>query len=120
MFDYFRYVADELNGIDGERAAQIRKERAEKEKAETFIFSKKAKLLLIILGIFFLIVSISTLAFYRETNSEKVIDVIITIVQGLVAAEVAICMIIKKDRAEIFGLVGIGLFVVMLLLSFVV
>ena len=53
MFDYFRYVADELNGIDGERAAQIRKERAEKEKAETFIFSKKAKLLLIILGIFF-------------------------------------------------------------------
>lgn len=120
MFDYFRYIADELNGIDGERAAQIRKERAEKEKAETYIFSKKAKVLFAILGVFFLIVSIFTLAFYRETDCDRVIDVVLSILQGLLAAEVSICMMIKKDKAEVLGLVGIALFVVLLLLSFAI
>lgn len=117
MFDYFRYVADELNGIDGEKAAQFRKEKEEREKAEIYIFSKKAKLLFKILGLFFFIVSIFTLLFIKETDSDSILNVIITILQGIVSVEVAICMVIKKEKAELWGLVGMGLFVLLLLIS---
>lgn len=117
MFDYFRYIAEELNGIDAEKAEKLRKEREEKERADTYIFSKRAKRLFVILGVFFFVVSIFTLMYYSEHGSENVINIIISIIQGCVSAEVALCMIIKKKKAEIYGVAGIGVFVLMLLIA---
>lgn len=120
MFDYFRYIVDEMNGIDGEKAAEIRKQKAEQEKENTFIFTKRAKVIIAVLAIFFFIVSLFTLMYYGESKSKNVIEIILEIIRGCAAAEIAVCMFIKKDRAEILALIGIGIFVLVLLVGAVI
>lgn len=120
MFDYFRYVMDEINGIDAEKAEEERREKERKNKEERYIFSKKAKIIIAVMGVFYFIISVFTLMSYRENGDVNIIGMLLSVAMGLLSAGVAVCMIIQKKIAEKYALIGIGCFILLFLINAIV
>jgi len=116
LFDFFKDMALELQGIDADAAKAERKHKRETEQKEKFIFTKKMKTMIIVLGILYLLMVISlvvTMKNFRDSVSSLVVYSIL----GVTDIVVLISLIFGKKKGEFVALVGIFLFLCGLFLS---
>lgn len=112
MLDFFKDMYLEVNGFDMEEVAKEKKEKAEKEKAETIILKKNTKNILFIscLIVFGITLVYSASMFWQN----DILGIIISIVMALLEIATAICLKIKKKKTEIAGIIGVILIAVVI------
>lgn len=115
MFDFFKYMKDEMLGIDAELAYKERKEQQEREKEERYIFTNKAKAITIVMAAVYIMIAF--LMIIALKNSESPLFIIQYIFKALIAVGVIISLLVGKKRGEIVALSGIALFIILLLVS---
>lgn len=119
MFEFFRYMTDELSGIDTEAAYKEKKEKEEREreceKENRIIFSKKAKKIVIGFAIFYVVITFTTLIAFKGVLG--MISVLFYITKMMLAIGVLISILIGKKKGEITALSLIVVFFLFLFLS---
>ncbi len=118
MFDWFREVFEEVGGIDPIQAKKERKEKKEEKKLNIFIFSKKMKILFIVLGLLYIIMAGSTVAALKETEG-ALLYIIKYIMQSIIAMIVIFALIFGKKKGEIVAVIGSFIFALGMFLSIV-
>ena len=124
MFNFFRDVALELNGIDTAKAKNERDEKREQEKLSRFIFTKGARRAVITLG--FIYVPLSILSIFGAVseadyfNAQVVFQLTKNILLLLLCVGVCIALFIGGKKGEVFALIGGIVFVILLYLVFIV
>lgn len=110
MFEYFRDIYLESQGIDCLAAEKIRNEKKEIKRLERYLFTKKMKALVIVLGIIYLAIAGGNL--YALKGSSDMWLVYLRY-GGLSALDIAICMalIFGKKKGEIVAIIGIFIFI---------
>lgn len=106
MFDFMKDFYLEINGFDMEKVKEERKQKLEKEKAETIIFKKKTKKYFLIVGAILLIISVLGLAASSGQSQAGVIKNTLII---LLDVATMICMVIHKKETEVASLIGMVL-----------
>lgn len=116
MFDFFRDIVLEAQGIDSSAAAKERSERQKEEKMlrkkQRIIFSKGAKILIFIFGILYLIVAGFGIVAMKQSMALNVYQLIRSIT--LISCDIAalICLIVNKKKAEVAALILIIVFLI--------
>lgn len=115
MFDIFRDIALELQGIDSEKAGLEReKKRLEKknrDKEEKVILPIWAKKFVSVIAIFYLLSCMGTLPIMFNTNIALL--AIRSVVQIVVAIAILILINIKNKKTEIASIVLIAIFFIL-------
>lgn len=117
MFDWFREVAEELSGIDSAAAKKERMEKREQKKLDRFIFSRGAKATIIVLGLLYIIMTVSTLGAVKNMSANATGVIVKSILMSILAIVVIFALLIGKKKGEIVALVGTFIFVVGVFLS---
>lgn len=121
MFDFFRDIVLEAQGIDSSAAA---KERSEKRKVkkflkkkERYIFSKGVKVLVYVFGIMYLIIAGLGLLAMKEAGILNVYHLIRSVF--LVSCDIAAlaCLATGKKKAEVIALILVVVFLITLYFS---
>ena len=118
MFEFFRDVLQEAKGIDTNTLKMIRAGEMEEKKAKNkrFIFSKRMKIVVYVLGALYLLTSIPIMM--MAGGVENVL--LYTAVNGtLVAVDIAVCvcLVVGKRKGEIAALIGVIVFFLLLYAS---
>lgn len=116
MFDWFREMGEELSGIDSTAAKKERMEKREQKKIECFIFTKKNKVLIIVMGIIYLLMSWNMIMLLNGMEKSD-IYIIKYIIMDLIDIAVIFALICGKRKGEIIALIGSFIFVVGLFFS---
>ncbi|BAL01881.1 hypothetical protein OBV_p-00260 (plasmid) [Oscillibacter valericigenes Sjm18-20] len=119
MFDWFRYVAEEMGGIDSEAAKRERLEKKEKAKLNRFIFTKLSKAIVIAAGVLYLS-SAGAAVFAMKSTGYSIPFIVKFFVLSVVDIGVIISLVTGKKKGEIAALIGCFVFVVILYLSIVI
>lgn len=109
VFDFFKDVYLEAQGIDSDEARKVREERKEIKKLGRYIFSKKMKISISFLAIIYLILVFIT--FKLGVNSLSVMNVIKYIILSLISLSVVVLFLFKSKKTEIIALVLIIVFI---------
>lgn len=109
MFDFFRDLYLEKSGLDLEKVNEERKKKAEEERKNRYIFSAKAKRIIIIFGMLYLIISfVGMFLLVRSGN------IGVMFLKFIVLSTIDICgivnLFINKNKNEIVALVCLILF----------
>jgi len=124
MFSFLRDIALEINGIDAKKARAEREEKREMEKLNRFIFTKGTKRTIIILGIIYIPLSVTSIVGIISDSSyidsDAILKVIISIILLLLCISICTALFIGKKKGEIFAIIGCFVFVAILYLFFVV
>ena len=112
MFDFFRDIALEMSGIDSKSAQEQREEKREEKRKNRFIFSKSAKGIVFIFGVFYLIVVWLNVSVMKQSGSFEIASLIRFAVLSICDIAAMVCLVIGKKKAEIIALVLIFLFLV--------
>lgn len=115
MFDFFKYVADEIRGVDTETIKKEKKEREEKEKANRIIFSKKAKIIICACAIMYILLTLATVTALR--GSLAVTLILFYVLRMMIALGIVISILIGKKQGEITALIGIMIFFLLMFLG---
>lgn len=105
MFDFFKDMYLELEGIDREAIEEKEREKSEKKKNEKIIFSRGTKIIVYAVGILYLIMSISIIYLAVRTKTVNAYMVLRYAVIDLIDIACLICLTIKKKKTEIAALV---------------
>lgn len=117
MFDWFKEVVMELNGIDSNAARKARMEKREQKKLDYFIFSPVMKALTIVLGVVYIIMAIGVISAVKNMALDSVGIIIRYVLMSIIAIVVIFSLIFGKKKGEIVALVGAFIFVVGMFLS---
>ena len=113
MFDFIKYVRDEINGIDTVVAEREMREKRLMEKQNRFIFTKRSKIIVALFGVLYLLVAIMGIYFIKTNNSPFMLLVKYFILVTIdIVVLVSLC-INNNKKAEIIALTGSILFVVL-------
>lgn len=110
MFDFFRDIYFELNGIDSVEAEKIRKEKIEKKREKKNIFSRSMKVVIFILGILYLVMAGFNIITMKENNGLNAYLVIRFVFLILCDVAGLICLALGKKKSEIAALILIVIF----------
>lgn len=107
MLDFFKDTYLEMSGVDTQK---LKKEREEKKKKEErYIFSKKIRILTIILGIIYLFIAGSEIVILAS-YSGSIMFILKILFQILIDIAAIVCLVLKKKEYEKIALVLIILF----------
>jgi len=109
MFDFFRDIVLENKGIDTKEMHKQRMEKREQMKLSRFIFSKKTKVTICIIGALFLLFASLQIA---NLWSVDYVAVLINFILSLIAIAVCICLMTGRKKCEIVALTGSVLFII--------
>lgn len=109
MFDWFRTIALEAKGIDSSNAISKRELKRQEAKKNRFIFSKKMKVLIIILGVLYMIIAVTT-AVFEISEGNMSLRLVVSFFLCLLDIAIIVSLIIGKRTGEIAALAGIILF----------
>lgn len=118
MFDWFRDMAREAAGIDSEAVKKEILAKKEIDKSKRYIFSKKAKIIIVALGLFYVVMSGTTINVLKDIEGTLLI-IIKNIVMSILSILVIFALLFGKKKGEMVALIGIFLFVIGLFLSIV-
>lgn len=112
MFEFFKDVANEVWGVTTPTVD-------EKPKKEKRAFTRKAKCVVIILGVIYMVLAGSTVGMLLSVYSwqEVFFPVALYILLSGIDLFTVIMLLFGKERGERLAKWGIGIFVVLLLLS---
>ena len=113
MFDFFRDVYLEMQGIDSAEAEKERKEKKREKNADRILLPKSIKVTVYVMGVVFLILQATQIKF---TAAKGITSCFIT--AGLCALAVAAMVLIsiRKKQTEIVGTVLVVLFIFLMYL----
>lgn len=111
MFDFFRDIYLELNGVDSDAAEKERQAKKEQKRKERFIFSGSAKVVAFILGILYLLLAGSSLSLLIESGSLDVFKIIRYVFLILCDIAALVCLAIKKKKTELAALIVMIIFI---------
>lgn len=112
MFDFFKDIYYELNGIDSNSIQEERRKKREEKRKERFIFSKSAKVIVFIFGILYLIVGIINMTIMKENAAWNVVQIIRLMLLSICDIACLVCLSIGKKKTEIIALILIFVFIV--------
>ena len=112
MFDFFKDLYYELNGIDSNAVAEERKNKLIEKRKNRFIFSTKAKIIVVVFGILYLVIMGLNVAGLKETGGLSVGFVLRTLLLVAVDISCLVCLLIGKKKMEIAALILIIVFVI--------
>lgn len=115
MFDFMKDLYLEACGLDMEQVHKERKEKIEKEKAETVLVSKNTKKNIMYIGIVFILIHLMSLVIAFATNDFT--SMIKSVIMIFISLITLICFLIKSKSTELFGIL---LSVIIVILSFVI
>lgn len=110
MFDFFKDVYLETQGIDSDKARKIREERQEIKKLDRYIFSKKMKISISFLAIIYLILVFITFKF--GVTNLSLMNIIKYIILSLTSLSVIVLFLFKSKKTEIIALGLIIIFII--------
>ena len=119
VFDFFREMAEELSGIDSNAARKERQEQKEKEKLDRFIFSKSAKVWIVILAVLYIIMAAGSIAALRGSSGTINFGLMVLkySLMSIDALIVVFALLFGKEKGEIIALAGTFAFVLGLFVS---
>ena len=119
MFEFMRDLLYDIGGIDTTAAKLMRDEKREEKKLSRHIFSKKAKALIITMGILYLIISITMIAIAWNAGN-GITTILINGTLSLIDLAVCVCLIFGTKKTEVAALIGGIAFIIFLYLSVLV
>lgn len=111
MLDFFKDTYLEMSGVDTQKLKKEREEKKKKEKEERYIFSKKIRILTIILGIIYLLIAGSEIVILARYSC-SIMLILKILFQVLIDIVVIVCLVLKKKEYEKIALALIVLFFV--------
>lgn len=108
MFDFFRDMYLEAGGIDSKKVDLERKLKSQEKRRSYLIFSMKMKFLIAVMGVLYLAIQI---AIFKETLSEGILSVVVTIILSCVDISCLILLFLKGKKFEITAAVLMLVFV---------
>ena len=111
MFDFFRDMFWELRGLDASAVKSAQEEKRERKKLDRFIFSRITKILVVILGFFYIAVAATMLALSRSSGRQSMV-IFQRVITALVDIAVIASLLSGTKKGEIFALAGIFVFFV--------
>ena len=108
MFDFFRDMYLEAGGIDSKKVDLERKLKSQEKRRSYLIFSMKMKFLIAVMGVLYLAIQI---AIFKETLSEGILSVVVTIILSCVDISCLIILFLKGKKFEITAAVLMLVFV---------
>lgn len=108
MFDFFRDMYLEAGGIDSKKVDLERKLKSQEKRRSYLIFSMKMKFLIAIMGVLYLAIQI---AIFKETLSEGILSVVVTIILSCVDISCLVLLFLKGKKFEIAAAVLMLVFV---------
>jgi len=113
MFEFFRDAINEVNGIDVKAAKHLKNEEYEREKLNRFIFSKKSKAIIFIIGISYFLYAGMMIAMLINTGINP-LYIIKYIILSMLDIIVCLCLLIGSKKFEIVALIGVIIFLFLL------
>ncbi len=110
MFDWFKDVVEELNGIDSSYEKEKKLSKVKKQNTKYYIFSKKIKALIISLGLIYLVMIAITIGIINDFYNYKIF-VVKSIALMIIDLITIGCISFGKKKGEIIALIGIIIFV---------
>ena len=106
MFDFFKDIRNELNGID---TTQIKIEKP-KEEDKVFFFKKSTKRIIVVTAITYILLTIFTIYSLLKNNEINVEYFIKSAIMIPLSVGIIVTSIIKKKKSEIISMILIGIF----------
>lgn len=125
MFEWFRDMAMEAMGKNSDEEEEKRRVKSEKEKKEKIILSKSTKRIIYVLGTLYLIMGgmslyvsnqIANSVGYSGTGVETW-KFVKYIVLSIIDISAMICLLTKGRKAEIYAIVLVIIFMILMYLS---
>ena len=110
MFDFFKDIMLEMKGVDTEALHEEMIQEKEEKKKKYFILSKGIKGIIYAFGILYLILSLSSLILLKQSGRVEIYYMILTLISSSIVIACLICISVKNKKAEIAGLILIGIF----------
>lgn len=116
MFDWFVDTAMQLRGIDAKKVRREKEEKKRLREADKFIFSQKSKIVIAVMGVLYLIMTVSLVA---ATKGEglSMAYMIKSLFLGLIDIAALVAMLIGKKKGEIIAAVLVVIFVATMYIS---
>lgn len=111
MFDFFKDIRNELNGID----TQIKMEKP-KEEDKVFFFKKSTKRIIVVASITYILLTIFTICILLKTNESNVEYFIRSAIMIPLAVGIIVTSVIKKKKSEIISIVLLLFFLLLVML----
>lgn len=112
MFEFFRDVAIDLMGGDGEEKARKRREKREQEKANRIYLSKSTKRIVYIFGILYLLMGgISLFASASLTGKMQIVPTVKFAILSLLDISAMVCLTMRAKKTEIAAIILAVVFV---------
>lgn len=110
MFDFFKDVYLEVSGVDSTAAEAERSEKRtlkdqEKEGKKKIIFSRGTKLLVFVVGIFYLLVTGAGIIAMKEIGELDVVGIIQSILLSVCDIACLVCLAIGTKKTEIAAII---------------
>lgn len=105
MFDFFSDMIWELRGFDSAQIRAAKNEKREARKKARYIFSKKAKIIVITVAAIYVAYAIFSIAamWGHEGGSTQIIKNTLT---AIIAVFVIVCLFLQKKVFELLALAG--------------
>lgn len=114
MFDFFKDVIDEANGIDVEQRDRLRKAQKMDEKAERVFLPKGAKSMMYFFGVLYILLTI-LIVVVNISSHVGLSGCIKQILLSILNIASLILISVKKKQTEICGVACFALFVILLI-----
>jgi len=115
MFDFFRDILLESQGIDSDKAQREKQGKREQKKLARFIFSRSAKTFIYIVGGFYIALAVFNIVSLWGTESK--LSIVKYVFLSLVDLSILVSLAINKKRSEIYALIVIVVFLILLYVS---
>lgn len=110
MFDFFKDIRNELNGID---TLQNKIEKP-KEEDKVFFFKKSTKRIIVITAITYIILTLLTICSLLKNGESNFEYFIRSAIMIPLAVGIIVTSVIKKKKCEIISMILIGIFLIIL------
>ena len=116
MFDFFKDIIQEASGIDTVKAKKQRDEQKGVDKLSRYIFSPKAKWLILIIGLLYLVFSVLTVsAIWNVPN--RIITITKYVILSIIDIIACASLLNGSKKGEIVALISGLVFIVLLYAS---
>lgn len=112
MFEFFKDVMNEINGIDVNTVKEEKRKQREIEKSEKYIFSKSAKRITISFMVLYIIISVLLCL-----GANGALAILKNIAMAVVALVVIFSLAVGKEKGEKTALISLFVFIVLIMLS---
>lgn len=111
MFEFFKYAADEMRGIDHDE--KVKKAQEARQDEKKVILSKGVRTAIYVFGLLYLVIAILSVSLLKR-NHAGFDSFFMYLILTAIDLAVLVCVTLRTKKTEIAAIAGIVVFVVLL------